>query len=63
MRNRISVEAATTMGWYKYVGLDGLAIGMHSFGASGKASEVFKRFGLTAEAVTEQATAYLTSRK
>ena len=63
MRNRISVEAATTMGWYKYVGLDGLAIGMHSFGASGKASEVFKRFGLTAEAVTEQAKAYLSSRK
>ena len=63
MRNRISVEAATTMGWYKYIGLDGLAIGMHSFGASGKASEVFKRFGLTTEAVTEEAKAYLKSRK
>ncbi len=63
MRNRISVEAATTMGWYKYIGLDGLAIGMHSFGASGKASEVFKRFGLTTEALTEEAKAYLKSRK
>lgn len=45
------------------MGLDGLALGMESFGASGNASEVFKRFGLTAEGVYEKAAAYLKSRK
>ena len=63
LRNRISVEAASTMGWHKYVGLDGLALGMESFGASGNAADVFKRFGLTAEGVYEHAAAYLKSRK
>ncbi|MDY3118456.1 MAG: transketolase [Peptoniphilus sp.] len=63
VRNRISVEAASTMGWCKYVGLDGFSIGIDSFGASGKASDVFERFGLTAAHVTERAKAYLDSRK
>ncbi len=50
---RIAVEAAAKYGWEKYVGLKGKIIGMESFGASGKAEDLFKHFGITAEAVIE----------
>lgn len=52
IRARVSIEAGATMSWYRYIGLDGLAIGIDSFGASGKAGAVFEKFGLTAEQVT-----------
>jgi len=48
---RISVEAGVTDGWYKYVGLDGAMVGMNTFGESAPASDLFKHFGFTAEAV------------
>jgi transketolase len=44
---RVAVEAGATLGWWKYVGLDGRVIGIDSFGASGKASELYQHFGLT----------------
>ena len=52
---RVSVEAGATLGWERYVGIDGAMIGMHSFGASGPAPEVYKKFGITAEAVAQAA--------
>ena len=48
---RVSVEAASTYGWIKYVGPKGTAIGIDSFGASAPAPALYKHFGVTAEAV------------
>ena len=48
---RVAVEAAHKDYWYKYVGLDGRIVGMDSFGESAPAGELFKFFGITAEAV------------
>ena len=50
-RKRVAVEALSDFGWYRYVGLDGKVVGMTGFGASGPASELFKKFGFTAENV------------
>lgn len=55
IRARVAVEAASSFGWYKYVGLDGAVISMENFGASAPAKELFKKFGFTAENVTETA--------
>ena len=48
---RIAVEAAATQSWWKYVGLQGLVLGLDRFGASGSAPQLFRHFGLTSEAV------------
>jgi transketolase len=47
----VSIEAATTAGWHRYVGPDGLVIGLESFGASGLPDEVMAHFGITPDAV------------
>ena len=44
---KISIEAGSTDGWYKYIGYDGLAIGINSFGESAPAEDLFDHFGLT----------------
>ena len=48
---RIAVEAGIADYWYKYVGLHGRIVGMHSFGESAPASDLFKHFGFTTENV------------
>ncbi|MEA3041194.1 MAG: transketolase [Sphingomonadales bacterium] len=55
----VSIEAGTTLGWERYVGPRGLAIGLDRFGASGPGDDVFKRFGFTAEAIVPQILARL----
>jgi len=45
---RLSVEAGATASWWQYVGSKGRVLGIDEFGASGKAPELFKKFGLTA---------------
>ena len=50
---RVAVEAGTTDGWYKYVGLEGSVIGIDRFGESAPAGELFKYFGITADAVVQ----------
>ncbi len=52
---RIAVEALIADFWYKYVGLDGRIIGMHTFGESAPADELFKLFGFTVENVVDTA--------
>jgi transketolase len=59
---KVSIEAGTTLGWERYVGPDGLSIGLDRFGASAPAEDLFKRFGFTAEAIVPQVLAALTSR-
>ncbi|MCP4472224.1 MAG: transketolase [Gammaproteobacteria bacterium] len=50
---RIVVEAAVSGAWYKYVGVDGIVIGMDTFGESAPAKELFAYFGFTASKVVE----------
>jgi transketolase len=50
---RVVVEAAVTQGWYKYVGLDGVVIGIDTFGESAPAKELFAYFGFTVDKVVE----------
>lgn len=52
---RIAIEAGIADYWYKYVGLNGRVIGMHSFGESAPAELLFEEFGFTVENVIEQA--------
>ena len=51
VRNRLSLEMASTFGWQKYVGLDGVTVGIDGFGASGPADQVMAQFGFTVENV------------
>lgn len=56
---RIAVEAGSSFGWHKYVGFDGEIISIDSYGVSGKYSELFKKYGFTAENVLEKAKSIL----
>ncbi len=47
----VAIEAGIKFGWERYVGRDGIIIGMDSFGASGPAEELYEHFGITAEAI------------
>ena len=49
VEKRISVEALSSFGWGKYVGLKGRSLSMDSFGASAPAKELFTHFGFTVE--------------
>lgn len=51
---RVSIEAASEMGWHRYIGRDGIAIAMETFGASAPASELAKEFGFTVESILER---------
>jgi len=59
VRKRVAVEAAHVDFWHKYVGLDGLVVGMNSFGESAPAGDLFKLFNITTEAVIEAAKSVL----
>ncbi|MFV0644907.1 MAG: transketolase [Sphingomonadaceae bacterium] len=48
---KVSIEAGTTFGWERYVGSDGLSIGIDSFGASAPASDLFEHFGFSVEKI------------
>jgi transketolase len=50
-RARIAVEAASPLGWDRWIGPDGAFVGMETFGESGPAKEVYEHFGITAERV------------
>ncbi len=52
---RVGVEAASSFGWAKYLGLNGTFVGIDTFGASAPAGTLMKHFGLTAEHVAEVA--------
>jgi len=52
---RIAIEAGVEFGWSRWLGPDGVFIGMHRFGASAPAPELYKKFGITADAVVAAA--------
>jgi transketolase len=60
--SRVAVEAATSFGWHKYVGLKGDVVSIDSFGASAPANKLFEHFGFTAENIVAKAEAVLASK-
>jgi transketolase len=52
---RLAIEAAAPLGWDRYIGPGGVFVGMHSFGASGPAKDVYRHFNITPEAAAEAA--------
>jgi transketolase len=60
---KVGCEAAVRFGWDRYIGSDGAFVGMTGFGASGALTEVFKHFGITADAIAERAAAHLKGGK
>jgi transketolase len=63
VRARVSVEAGSTFGWERYVGLDGAIIGMTTFGASAPAKDLFKKFGFTTDHIIQAAREVLARNK
>jgi transketolase len=55
LHQRVSVEAGRTLGWERYIGTRGRAIGIDHFGMSAPGEELFLKFGLTVESVVEAA--------
>ena len=51
---KISIEAASTDCWRKYVGTEGLSFGIDTFGKSAPYKEIYKHFGLTAENISKK---------
>ena len=49
------MEAAATLGWERYVGTEGVAIGIDHFGASAPGGVIYEHFGLTAGRMAEEA--------
>src|ERR1700748_533289 len=57
---KVAIEAGAREGWDRYIGSEllgpaGAFIGMHSFGASGPSKDVYKKFGITVDAVVDAA--------
>ncbi|GAB4125894.1 MAG: transketolase [Rhodothalassiaceae bacterium] len=50
---RVAIEAGVAFGWERYIGPDGIFIGMKGFGASAPAEALYRHFGITTEAVLE----------
>lgn len=59
VRARVSVEAAATFGWERYVGDGGASVGIDRFGASAPGGRIFKELGITPENVAARAKALL----
>ncbi|MBF0516418.1 MAG: transketolase [Nitrospirae bacterium] len=59
VKRRLAVEAGSSLGWYKYVGLHGDVIGIDQFGISAPAKQLFEHFGFTVENVLKRARALL----
>src|SRR5262249_18000906 len=55
VKNRLAIEAASPLGWERYIGDDGDMIGMTTFGASAPVDDVMKHFGFTTENIITRA--------
>ena len=58
---RIAIEASIKDFWYKYVGLNGLVIGMKTFGDSAPIQDLLKKFGFTVDNIVKKAQILLNS--
>jgi transketolase len=59
VRARVAVEAGVTLGWERYVGVEGAIIGVDRFGASAPYETIYQHFGITAQAVAAAAKSLL----
>lgn len=59
VEKRVSIEMGRTLGWERFVGLNGLSIGIDRFGESGPGEVVMAHFGFTSEKVSDRILAYL----
>src|SRR5690242_15428536 len=59
---RVSIEAGTTFGWERYVGLHGLKLGIDRFGVSAPAPDAYNYFGLTPDKVATRITDFMKQR-
>lgn len=55
IKKRLAVEAASSFGWHRYVGLEGKIVSIDHFGASAPAKELFKHYGFTVENIVSKA--------
>jgi transketolase len=53
VKTRIAIEAGSPQGWHKYVGINGVVVGLNHFGASAPMKDLFTHFGITTEAVVQ----------
>ena len=63
VKARVAVEAGSTFGWERYVGIGGATVGMHGFGASAPLKDVMKAFGFSPQHVVEAAKAQIAKWK
>lgn len=56
VKNRVSIEAGSTFGWHKWIGIEGLTIGLDQFGLSAPYTQVFDHFGITPEKIAQRVT-------
>jgi transketolase len=54
VKKRVSIEAGSTFGWHKWIGIGGLAIGLDDFGISAPYEQVFEHFGITPEKIAQR---------
>ncbi len=59
LRARVAVEAGATLGWYKYVGLDGLVIGIDRFGASAEPEVILEKYGFSVKNIVREVKKHL----
>ncbi|MGP8119470.1 MAG: transketolase [Xanthobacteraceae bacterium] len=59
---KVAIEAAVRFGWDAVIGHDGVFVGMHGFGASAPAKDLYRHFGITAEAAADAAAARASRR-
>jgi transketolase len=59
MEKRVAIEAASSFGWHKYTGLKGKIFSIDSFGASGKAEDLFVKYGFEKKHIAEEVLRYL----
>ncbi|PLX76951.1 MAG: transketolase [Desulfuromonas sp.] len=57
--NRVAIEAASPFGWERYVGSNGLIVGMGGYGASGPADQLMQHFGFTVDNIKQKVRALL----
>jgi transketolase len=60
---RVSIEAATTLGWERYIGSEGIAIGLDRFGVSAPGKVIYGHFGLSAQHMADEAIRLLQGRR
>ena len=59
VKARVSVEAASTFGWLKYVGFEGISLGVNQFGQSAPAPTIYEKLGITVDGVVKAAKSLL----